>query len=343
MTRRQNLLAAALVTSALVLAWAFADSGRAPFSRKGMNPPVAEEQAAHLSPAEELAAAKQNLATKEDFMRSRTKAARAVKDRVSTLRFMLEMVRGSEEETVDVLMAAMRMRSLKASQPEHEAQLQALLDAHSKLCLEYAEALRAAYAHVMEAECYGNEDVRSFFAVIPELIESAELEASAGRIIRIEPDETGATPARIVPEEGETPEAPAAPPAEAHEEGVELPAEPEMEGPEPQCRFAEAAIKLNWTLDVLRQRAECAESVQDAASARRYLACVAAGAKADNLLRVAQAALNPQEEHSCAFTKDLRARCQEIEDVLTWLKKAEADMLARAAAAEGYGVEELLP
>ncbi len=105
----------------------------------------------------------------------------------------------------------------------------------------------------------------------------------------------------------------------------------------PECRFTEAADRLDDILTMLRTRAKAAQAVKNAATAKTYLSYINKTAKESRMAEHILAALNPNEKHDCDFTKRLRARSAEIMTAMTNYAAAEESLLNRLRHANGYG------
>ncbi len=303
MTRRRKLMVAALMTTALASTWFFADSGRAPFSRKGMTDPMedarAAAEAARFTPEEQRAAALAFLERREASLRTRIHRAEAVDGWFSALRH----ARAEAKDTTDAQLASYFLRCFGGNYPEMAKELRAGLTEQTELWQLHMAALEAAAKRAQEADYYGNPIVKDFYrSDVPLLLERSR----ETQELWFEEDEALAPPA-------------------------------------PECRFAETAERLDWMLRTMRQRTRYAAAVKHYAGAKTYVNfnIPEHGGKALNMMTEARAALDPQEEHDCESVKAIRARQQEITEVWEAFQQAEDDMRARAAAADYYGVPEL--
>ncbi len=167
-------MVAALVTTALAYTWFFADSGRAPFSRKGMTDPMedarAAAEAARFTPGKQRAAALAFLERREASLRARIRRAEAADGWFSALRH----ARAEAKDTTDAQLASHYLRCFGGNCPELERELRAGLAEQAGLWQRHMAALEAAANRAREAGYYGNSIVEKFYrSDVPALMESS--------------------------------------------------------------------------------------------------------------------------------------------------------------------------
>ncbi len=331
MTRKQNLMVACAVTIALASAWFFSDSVRAPFSRRGMAVPVAEEV-----PPPTPAPAPQEDLTPEQLeqvlaeLEQRTKLARAAQDAEGAHAF-LDHVREHRRLTE----LANKVMCLLVRENHSFEFLTARQEELERISREQLGAVHEMYRRVWAADCYGDTRLQECFAFDEAVMLSISIdEALRSLELARHREEWEQKQAEKQPAEEEQ-EAASLP-------GLIVPAEPESEGPAPQCRFAEPLAKLDWVLAVMRQRTELAYAVQDPASAQKFLQATTQGNVATWLALEMLAALDEEQEHVCDSTKAIRNRRAEIEVVMAALLAATNDLHARAVELNYFGSRELL-
>ncbi len=351
MTRKQNLMVAAAVTTALAAAWFFSDSVRAPFSRRGMLSPTEEDIPTQHAPAPETLEERRERARamyqpdpfSEETMAAiisdlnrRAELADAVQDATSAQAFIAHV--RTQRETTKQILHALRLLLMETESDQSDAVMHAHTREFEQALKTQTEAVQTMYNRVWEADCYGDRALQDCFDFDSAVVLNVAVMQALGSIdMHRQIDAYHQNQAQDGAEEQTEPSYSGT----AQLPATALPEEPEMQAPAPECRFAEAHIKLDWVLAVMRQRTELAYAVQDPASARRFLELTAQGVRATGLASDMLAALDDKQEHVCDSVKAIRTRKEEIAEVMADLLKATNDLASRAIQLNYFGSEEL--
>ncbi len=164
MSRKQNIMVAALVTAALVSAWFFADVGRAPFSRKGMAAPTEVSEAAPEQEREVcVAPTEEDMERLLDELEQRTALAKSVQGAPSAKAFITHVREHAAETKVLTTVVNLLFLSAHGGEPEpvveeHQPELEEGLKA-------YMEAVNSMYNRLWKAGCYGDPVLQDGFAL----------------------------------------------------------------------------------------------------------------------------------------------------------------------------------
>ncbi len=350
MTRKQNLMVAAAVTTALAATWFFSDSVRAPFSRRGMLSPTEDIPTQHAPAPETLEElreraramyqpdqfSEETMAAIISDLNRRAELADAVQDAASARAFIAHV--RTQRETTKQILHALRLLLMETESAQSDAVMHTHTREFEQALQTQVEAVQTMYNRVWEADCYGDRSLQDCFDFDSAVVLNIAVMQALGSIdMHRQIDAYHQNQAQDGAEEQTEPSHSGT----AHLPATALPEEPEMQAPAPECRFAEAHIKLDWVLAVMRQRTELAYAVQDPTSARCFLELTARGVRATGLASDMLAALNDKQEHDCNSVKAIRSRREEIAEVMAALLKATNDLASRAIQLNYFGSEEL--